>query len=168
KKTMPVILLLILGACTKMDHYYEGFIERAANKYVGKADSVNVYSGKNRLKITYLISPDPSARNVHIYWNDGLDSLVVPRVQGKDYYEVFVNGLQEGVHILTLLSADGAGRTSVPVELRGRAYGDRYQAGLPNRIIQEMESLREGVKVTWFEDFSETMIGTEITYPKAS
>jgi len=43
---------LLLLSCKKQDHFYKEFIEGGEIIYVGKADSILVQPGKNRMKLS--------------------------------------------------------------------------------------------------------------------
>ena len=45
--------------------------------YIGKADSLKAFSGKNRIKLTWQMQNDPRGVKAHIYWKDRTESVEI-------------------------------------------------------------------------------------------
>src|SRR4051812_48066903 len=81
KNISHCLLLLIvfaLGACTKMDDYKKKYEPNGAISYPGKLDSVQVFSGRNRVLLMGLFTSDPKIVKYKVYWNSKQDSIETP------------------------------------------------------------------------------------------
>lgn len=133
---LPLLIISLLSACSKMDDYKK-FTEGGEFSYTGKLDSVNVISGKYRAIINGLFIADPKVKKCVIYWNNKVDSVVIPitRTSSIDTLNYSINNLTEGIYNFIIYTYDGDGNRSIPVYKTGRVYGDRYQGSLMNRDI---------------------------------
>ena len=162
KLGLAIMLFSSFLSCAKWDEFKE-YIEEGEIVYVGKLDSVLVFSGKDRVKVTALVKPDPKIKQALIKWNDGKDSVLVD-IANNTKMEKFIP-LSEGIVSFQLYTIDINGNRSVPVSAIGRSYGPRYSAGLSNRLTSN--AIIEPAKATidWQEmDLSAGPIGTEIRY----
>lgn len=133
-------LLLCMAACSKMDEY-RNFAPNGEKSYAGKVDSLKIYSGRNRVLVKGLFIADPKIVACRIYWDSRKDSVTVPvkRTGGVDTLFKLVEGLDEGVHSFEVVTIDTFKNRSVVVNGSGTAYGERYQALLLNRPINNSE-----------------------------
>ncbi|NGM90598.1 hypothetical protein G5B35_25185, partial [Parapusillimonas sp. SGNA-6] len=51
-----------------------------------------------------------------------------------------------------------------PTEITARAYGEMFQQTLRNRVIESTSVSSGSVTINWYEEFSETMLHTELRY----
>lgn len=171
----PCFLLLAmmtisLAACEKADQYKE-FVKGGEISYIGKLDSVKVFSGKNRVLIKGMISSDPKIVECRIFWNNKKDSLVIPVTKGMiaDTIQRLVNIQTEGFQNFVIYTYDAAGNRSIPVNTSGRTYGSRYQSGLINRDISTART-DETTGITTVEflgmDRLTGVFATDVTYTK--
>src|SRR3546814_12167236 len=81
---------VLVSGCAKQDDNYRQFLEKGEIVYVGKADSVQVFPGKNRLKLSWLILADPNVSKAKVFWNNHSDSLEIPLIKssGIDTVEI--------------------------------------------------------------------------------
>ena len=70
-----MLLLIILSSCSKIDGYKSIYTAGGQIVYPGKMDSVKVFSGKNRVKITGLFTSDPKIVKYRVFWNSRQDSI---------------------------------------------------------------------------------------------
>ena len=81
KKIIYILLIaFVAGAvfsCKNMDDIYKEFIVPNGLKYPKKPDSLKVYGGYNKLRLTWLKAKDPSIVRAEIYWNNYQDTLKV-------------------------------------------------------------------------------------------
>lgn len=159
-----LVCSILVWSCKKQDHYYKEFIKDGEIIYVGKADSVNVYPGKNRIRLSWKVS-DPNITKMKVLWNSGQDSIVmnVSKSQGKDSLSMDINNLEERFYSFEIVSLDSAGNTSVKVLAEGQVYGDLYTASLLNRAIDKVTYKDQKASITWFNSSLEA-ISTEIYY----
>ena len=122
-----------------MDDNYKEFVKGGEIVYLGKADSVQTFSGKNRIKVTWLLLSDPKINKSVIYWNEKQDSLVVAieRSSGIDTVSVFLENMAEQTYNFEIYNYDSSGHSSVKQEAIGTVYGDNYASSLTNRSFAE-------------------------------
>ncbi|HMI01945.1 MAG TPA: DUF4998 domain-containing protein [Pedobacter sp.] len=166
--TMLVIAVIAvsLAACSKMDSTYVDFIKKGSIVYVGTPDSLKAHSGKNRLKLTWLLS-DPSATRAQIYWNNKSDSLSVPVSYSPDGVSILLENLNEGSYSFNILMYDKDNNRSITANAIGMVYGDNYIASLLSRPAKSAEFENKDVTITW-GPADGTVIGTEISYTDIS
>lgn len=68
-----LLLLFIIGACSKIDDYRSKFMAGGSITYTGKMDSVYIFSGRNRAKVTGLFTSDPNIAKYRVFWNSRQD-----------------------------------------------------------------------------------------------
>lgn len=158
---------IVLGAsCTSMDHHYEEYWDLANRVYVGKVDSLIAHPGRNRVQLAWKKSPDPTVRDIAIYWNNGVDSFLTSTMilHPDGWLTTTVPELEEDTYAFQVYALDSAGNRSVPVEIVSRVYGDIYERGLVNRVARDIAVDGTSLTIWWFEDGDPTLIGTEIHY----
>ena len=162
---MLLMLSVIVLGCSKMDDTYKQFLEGGQKKYVGKADSVQVLSGKNRVYLRWLKSADPNVTKAKIYWNAKSDSLEVPIGQNDDFIIIPIENLEEGNYTFQIYTFDNLGNTSVMVEALGRAYGDNYESLLLTRPIERTTFLNNNtLEIAWGSVSDTSLFLTELIY----
>jgi len=133
--TLAVFMAGITG-CTKMDDYKKQFV-KGDLIYPAKPDTILVYSGDYRVRLSSVLTSDPNIIRSHIYWDSRTDSMAVDvkRTQGADTISLIINNLLEGSHTFEVVNEDASGNRSVPLYAIGSVYGDKYRASLNNRPI---------------------------------
>lgn len=140
----------ICWACTKMDDNYAGFLKDGEKRYPGVPDAVTAYSGKNRVKLSWLSSADPDVIKAVIYWNNASDSMVLP-IQStgeKTRMEIMLENLEENTYSFVIYTYDKLGNRSVPITVTGASYGQLYESTLLNRVVTA-EMVNGDVVLTW-------------------
>jgi hypothetical protein len=162
-----VIGLAILASCSKMDDNYKEFVKGGEIVYLGKADSVQTFSGKNRIKVSWLLLSDPKINKSVIYWNEKQDSLVVAieRSSGIDTVSVFLENMNEQTYNFEIYNYDNAGHSSVKQEAIGTVYGDNYASNITNRSFAEAtyQVADKSALISWYGAATEAVI-VEIVY----
>lgn len=165
-------LLLIIGACTKMDAYKDKYMSNGSIVYPGKIDSVKIFSGKNRVKVTGLFTSDPKIVKYRVFWNSNRDSIEVPitRTAGVDTARVIITNLPEGLMSFEIRTYDAEGHASVPVDTAANVYGDLYQSSITNRPIVNAAMQSDGsALITWADvDKNSGVVSMEIKYTDKS
>jgi hypothetical protein len=133
------LLVLFTGACSKIDDYKSKYMQGGAITYSGKMDSVKIFSGRYRVKITGLFTSDPNIVKYRVFWNSGRDSVevAVARTAGVDTAKVMIPNLPEGLMSFRIRTYDAQGHSSVPVDTAANIYGDLYQSSLVNRAMTD-------------------------------
>lgn len=149
-----------------MDATYVDFIKDGKIIYPGKADSVRVLPGKNRLLLSWLLY-DPNVTNVKIFWNNRTDSvqLAANSAPGVDSMNVLLSDIEEGDYLFEYFTYDEDGNRSIKVEAQGHAYGDLYINALLPRPVQRVARVNDTVRVYWGGESGDVgLIGTKLEY----
>lgn len=164
-----LLLCATMAACSKMDDYREKFTDGREKIYTGKADSVKVYPGKNRLLLKWLYIADPKVKRAVVYWNNRHDSTLinVTRTAGVDTVKLIINNLAEGNYNFEIISYDADNNPSVTVTAAGAVFGDSYKAGLLNRLIRSAEAKTGYAEVLWYNADQQALY-TEVKYQATS
>lgn len=158
-----VSALSTIVSCSKWDEFKQ-HTAKGETIYTGKLDSVKVYSGRMRARITGLLPADPKIEKLKITWNEARDSVVFP-VTKSGVVEAFDKtfAADEGMKNFRIQTFDAAGNGSVIVEASGMVYGARFESGLVNRPVSSAELQTNGsALVTW--DAFDTTTGAKGTY----
>ncbi|SEW44386.1 DUF4998 domain-containing protein [Chitinophaga arvensicola] len=150
KYYLYLFLLFILTACSKMDDYKK-FQQGGEISYPGIMDSVKVFAGKNRVKVTGLFTSDPKITHYRLFWNNHQDSLEVPVIR-KGYVDTavtYVPNLKEGAISIEIRTYDAKNNVSIPLFALGNAYGAQYEDGVGNRSAASTAVTSEGLKIDW-------------------
>lgn len=160
-----LILIGVLGACTKMDEPYKEVIKDGAIIYPARPDSLKALSGNNRIVLSWIVS-DPKINRFMIYWNQGADSLELPvtsAIDGHDTMRVPIENLTEGIYNFKVYSFDRDNHQSIASEATGTAYGQQYASTITNRFIDKLSVVNGTVLIAWTLPDNGTL-GEQITY----
>lgn len=125
----------ILAACKRMDSTYEQYVVAGGIVYPGKATAPQIKSGLNRIQLSWSRGTDPKVVTAKVYWNNFTESIEVPIPADQDIVSCIIPNLAENYYSFTIKTYDKDGNVSVPVEISGNAYADRYRSTLLNRAI---------------------------------
>ena len=168
-----IFIIIILGivlyffSCGDMDETYKEFIVPGGVIYPGKVESPVIRPGKDKIMLEWLKGNDPKVTATTIYWNNYLDTLVVPIAADDDTIRRIITPLPENTYTFIFFTNDDEGNISIPVELTGSSYGAVYQSSLNNRAItEEYVTAEDGVwTIVWGRrDVTNGMWGAELTY----
>ena len=164
---LSLVSVLWTYSCTKQDHFYKEFLDSRIEHYAGKADSVRIFSGENRVGLKWYLF-DPLVDGACIYWNNKQDSLLVEHPTDTDSVEVVISGLPETTHTFLIITKDRNGNLSIPVSISGSSYGSNFRKTLFNRTIKALIYQNKVLNIDWQSESSETALFTEITYSDVS
>jgi|SRR5690606_11307020 len=171
KKLLTFGILTFVGlagfwACRKQDDTYRKFLENGITIYAGKADSITVHPGKNRVKLSWIIQADPDVDRAIVYWNNQRDSVSVTIQDPTESREmdVVIPDMIEGAYTFEIYTFDTFDNTSVRAEVTGRVYGDSYNASLVSRPIASATTEDDNVIIDW-HPADEEAYAVEILYP---
>lgn len=157
-----VVAVCSFFSCSKMDDTYMDFARNGEITYTKKADSVAVYPGNGRVKISF-VGLGPKVSKVKVYWNHKAASLEVPVLSTDGRLDVLVPDLAEGAYSFDIFTFDKSGNTSVPQTVTGNVYGESFQGTLRVRNI-EGSNISKGVgAVDWFSSPAGA-ISTQVKY----
>jgi len=134
-----------------MDSTYRDLWDEGERIYPAPADSVAVFPGKNRLRLTWQIKGDPNVTSTRIYWNYDADSAIVPvSITDKvNYFSADLNNMAEAPYSFTVYTYDSKGNRSIPVSAVGRVYGDTYGKTLLNKLIKSASFDSDALTIEW-------------------
>ena len=174
---------LLLSSCDSMNDIQQKFVEGGEKIYLGISDSVTVFSGYEKVKLTWYMNDDPRLETTVIYWNLRKDSMIHEIKRTADEIQIDsviidknMDGtpLSEGAYIFELVNTNKYGERSLPVMAQGRAYGEMYASELTVRPVSNMsvigfdpQTQASTVKITW-SSMPEGSVGTKVTYKKRS
>lgn len=162
-----ILFFIIITGCSKEDDYTK-FLEGGEIYYPGKIEGVQVYTGKERVKLFGLFISDPKVTHCLVYWNVRNDSLVfsVSRENLIDSLSEIIE-LEEGIHNFEFITMDQYGNRSIVVNRTGQSYGAQFEAQLINRPITDTSYVAETQHLTidWGSmDLSTGAYETEVQY----
>ncbi|WP_290567899.1 MULTISPECIES: DUF4998 domain-containing protein [unclassified Leeuwenhoekiella] len=156
----------MICSCADEDEYLK-FTEGGEILYTGKMDSVEVFSGKNRVRLKGLLSADPKVTFYRVYWSNRNDSVQIPvdPNRSSDSINQIIDNLDENIYNFEIRTFDNQENSSIPVFLTGRVYGDRYISSLRNRPIAESALRGDSVEIDFVEaDLTSGIFTTELEY----
>ncbi len=163
-----MIAFVVGSSCKEMDSTYKEFIVPNGLKYPQTPDSLKVYAGYNKLRLTWLAAKDPSIIRAEIYWNNYFDTLKADIPQGQDTISVDVDNLGEATYTFYVKTFDKDGNASIPSEVTGTSYGDNYVMSATDRTIAS--ALRDANNygtVTWNAKTTD-LVYSEVRYTTSS
>jgi len=161
-----IVGILLSTGCSKMDDSYDQYVVPGGIVYPGIAVLPKVYSGHNRVKISWIKSVDPSVIYANLMYNNYNDTLKVDMSStDTDTISCIIDDLAENTYTFFIRTYDDKGNVSVPVECFGTVYGDNYKSTLKNRSIESFAS----EIITWGDaDLTKGVnVGMEIKYTDA-
>lgn len=162
-----VISVLFFISCDGFMDVHKEYIESGEIIYAPKPDSVNFIAGEGRILFNCRTYNAPNVRSVDVYWNDRLDSLIIPVElnTGYDSISVILNNMTEKSYTFDIRTTDNFGHKSLFITSFGTSYGDKYQATLNDRGIKSLSlSDKEGT-IEWYSA-PLRLICNEIRYTK--
>lgn len=153
------------NACKKMDATYSEYLKDGEIVYVHKADSLKLFPGKNRVKLSWLLGNDTRVSRAMIFWNSRADSMEysIQRTPGINTISVVIPDLTEGSYTFEVFTYDEKGNTSIKADVTGNVYGDHYLSSLVNRKAKTAVFQNPNAVVNWY-DASSGAIKIELTY----
>lgn len=149
-----LLILAITGfivSCTKTrGDAYRKYMEGGEITYPGRADTVLVRAGLNRIQLSVVLGNDPLVTKLKVFWNNNSDSLerAVKRTSGRDTIDVLIPNLNESDYNFIIYTYDKENHRSVMVNASGTAIGQNYVGTLTNRTLQSFTQSADGNQVT--------------------
>jgi hypothetical protein len=173
-KTIKYFALLLvpcfafcLASCTKTTgDAYKKFEKGGEITYPGRADSVFVYSGNNRVKLSIVLGNDPLVTKIRVFYNNMQDSTETPvtRTLGVDTVNIIVDKLTEGNYNFIIYTYDIKGNKSVVSNASGVVYGSSYTASLANRNLKLAYFDDDGKATIDWGNAASDELGVQLTY----
>jgi len=163
---MILASVLLISACAKQDDYKK-YLGNGEILYTGKADSLRVHAGRNRVQLSWLLISDPKISRAKIYWNNRKDSamLDIKRTSGVDTIRYIISNLEERAYTFEVYNFDRDGNTSVRSEATGFVYGRFYEDALLTRAFSNAEMKNGQAEISWANiDTTGGIIGMQLQY----
>lgn len=162
-----LIALSFLVACEDFMDIHQEYIEEGEVIYSPKTDSIAFIAGRERILFRFWLYNSPNVRSVNLYWNNDLDSLVVPVTPstGLDSMDVILPGMPEKSYTFHVHTLDKYGHSSLEVTDFGTSYGEFFQNSLTNRRIKTVSITDLGGEINWYSA-AENLVANEIRYLK--
>lgn len=162
-----VMSILSFSSCDDFMDVHKEYIEEGEIIYAPKPDSVNFIAGKGRILFNCRTYNAPNVRSVDVYWNDGLDSLIVPVElnTGYDSISVILDNMEEKSYTFNIQTTDNFGHKSLFLTDFGSSYGETFQSTLNDRRVKSVSlSDKEGI-IEWYSALT-GLVKNEIRYIK--
>jgi hypothetical protein len=158
-------IFLLTTSCENMNDIQSKYADMKEEIYLGKVDSINVYPGLSRAKITWYISADPKIERTIIYWNMRKDSIVRDFVRaspGVQKDSIIVENLPEGTQLFEFRNINSKGNTSLYSSASVISWGERFANRLISRsITSQVYDLNA---LTFKLNISNTFSGDSVVY----
>lgn len=143
---------LFFTSCRKEDEYKKYF-GKGEIPYAGRADTVIVHPGAQRMLLSVVLGNDPLVTKIKAFWNDGKDSIakVVTRDLIKGTVDLMIDNLEEGTYNFTVYTYDNKNNSSVVRYVSGTVYGPVYSSALVNRRLKGITYNTDGslINISW-------------------
>lgn len=162
-----VISVLSVTSCDDFMEIHKEYIEGGEIIYAPKPDSVSFIAGEGRILFNCRTYNAPNVRSIDVYWNDGLDSLIIPVElnTGYDSISVILNNLEEKSYTFNIQTTDNFGHKSLFLTDFGTSYGEVYLSGLNNRRIKSLFLSDKAGTIEWYSSLK-GLVKNEIRYTK--
>ena len=143
---------LLITSCEDFMDVHKEYIEGGEIMYAPKPDSIAFIAGKERILFFCRTYNSPNVKSVNLYWNDGLDSLLIPVSFNSSYdsIEVVLDNMEEKSYTFTVQLVDNFDHRSLSVTDFGTSYGENYQVSLMDRRIKDISLTDKGGSVEWY------------------
>lgn len=161
------ISILSFTSCDNFMDVHKEYIEGGEIIYAPKPDAVNLIAGKGRILFNCRTYNAPNVRSIDIYWNDRLDSLIIPveLKTGYDSLSVILDHMEEKSYTFNIQTTDNFGYKSLFLTDFGTSYDEVFQSTLSDRRIKSVSlSDKEGF-VEWYSA-PNGLVRNEIRYLK--
>lgn len=162
-----VVSVLFFSSCDDFMDVHKEYIEGGEIIYAPKPDTINFIAGKNRILFSCRTYNAPNIRSIDVFWNDGLDSLIIPveLKTGYDSISVVLDNMKEKSYTFNTRTTDNFGHKSLYVTDFGSSYGDTYLSRLSDRRIKTVSLSDKGGAATWYFAPGD-LVRSEIRYTK--
>lgn len=159
--------VLSFFSCEDFMDIHKDYIEGGEIIYAPKPDTISFIAGRDRIQFNCRTYNAPNVRTVDVYWNDGLDSLIIPVElnTGYDSISVVLENMEEKSYSFNVRTTDNYGHKSLYLTEFGTSYGNIYQSMLNDRRIKSVSLSDEEGTIEWFSAPS-GLVRNEIRYIK--
>ena len=131
---ITVSALLFLTGCDDMTSIYKEYRGDSPIHYTAKVKDALIRPGFNKAELSWPALNDPSIKKVLISWGNGTGSVTYDWDSSQPFKQV-IQDLPEGSIIMSIVTMDQVGTTSLKTDVSTVIYGDVFKSGLePSRI----------------------------------
>ena len=158
--------MTMLASCDDINSVHEKYLDRGESIYTGIVDSLTVESGNEKAKFRWMLNSDPRIKQVIIYWNNYTEYKAIDVHREKPGLLWMNEEIEfpEKDYVFYLMTTDGNGHQSMPVEKAVKIYGPKYVASLVNRGIKKSSVSKGKATLTWASISTPTLLYTTIKY----
>lgn len=159
--------MVLMSGCDDMNSIHEKYYDRGEALYTGIVDSLSIESGNKKAKFRYMLNADPRIKQVVIFYNDYAEYKVIDVVREKPgiiWIENQIIDFPENSYVFYVVTTDGEGHFSMPVEKDVTIYGPKYIATLTNRFILDSNTNDGKSTLTWGNINTSTLLYTTVKY----
>lgn len=163
------LCILSFSSCEDFMDIHKEYIEGGEIIYAPKPDTVSFIAGKGRILFKCRAYNSPNVKSINLYWNERLDSLIIPvsLSAGYDSLEVVLDNMIEKSYTFNIQLEDNFGHKSLSVTDFGSSYGDFYQSTLIDRRVKKISLSDNGGLIDWYSA-GEGLVANEIKYTKSN
>ncbi len=158
-------VFLLTTSCDNMNDIQSKYTNQEEQIYLGKVDSLLVWPGLGRAKLTWYISADPKIEQTIIYWNMRKDSIVkdfVRNAPGLQRDSIIVENLPEGTQLFEFRNINRSGQTSLYSSASVTSWGENFAKKLYARSITSQVYVYDSLKFKL--GLSKTFSGDSVVY----
>ena len=164
KKIILATIILGFFSCKNQDGLYEEYLVPNGRSYPYPARNVVAKPGNGRIEIAWQNSGDPKVTKARIFWNNYTDSVEMAVDAGMKTISRIIDPIEEDSYSFMVRTYDTKGNVSIPVEVMGAVYGERYISSLTNRILRSASYDGLDLTLNWFGVGKEDEEGVNVNY----
>jgi hypothetical protein len=158
-----------------MNSVNQEYIDRGEGVYTARVDSVQAFSGINKVQFVWWIKSDPRITKTEISWYQGNDKIVreisLNRTQNGNEMKTLLENIPEGTYYFEFVTTDDEGSRSVSLGKTVEIYGQRYAETLPSRSLSTLGATISNDRVltlNWVNLVNWDIISTKVRYTDRS
>lgn len=162
-----IISVLSFISCDDFMDVHKEYIVGGEIIYAPKPDSVSFIAGKGRILFNCRTYNASNVRSIDVYWNDGLDSLIIPVKLNTDYDSISVtlNNMKEKSYTFNIRTTDNFGHKSLFITDFGTSYGETYSSKLNDRRVKVLSLSEKEGTIHWLSA-PNGLVRNEVRYIK--
>ena len=169
-KNIAYIILtgIVLGcvSCKDQDSIYEEFLVPNGIVYPMPAQKAVAKPGNKRIEISWQNGVDPKVTKANIFWDNYTKSVEIDITPDMEIVSRIIDPIEENTYSFMIHTYDMDGNVSVPIEVMGKVYGDKYKNSLNNRVL--MSGIWDvDLLLNWFVA-DKTEVGVNVYYTDMS
>lgn len=147
-----IVFVLSFASCEDFMDVHKEYIEGGEIVYAPKPDTLSFIAGKERILFNCRTYNAPNVQSIDVYWNEGLDSLIIPvsLKTGYDSISVMLDNMEEKSYTFNVRTTDNYGYKSLFLTDFGTSYGDLYQSRMTDRRVKSISLSDKGGIINWY------------------